>query len=68
VKNKNEGRGQHATRVKAKATTELERDRLDIEISNTWDESMDEFDFDEDGQLKDAFGNDIDMTQVKNSR
>ena len=26
---------------------------------------MDEFDFDEDGQLKDAFGNDIDMTQVK---
>ena len=65
VKNKNEGRGQHATRVKAKATTELERDRLDIEISNTWDESMDEFDFDEDGQLKDAFGNDIDMTQVK---
>ena len=52
VKNKNEGRGQHATRVRAKATTELERDRLDIEISNTWDESMDEFDFDEDGQLK----------------
>ena len=65
VKNKNKGRGQHATRVRAKATTELERDRLDIEISNTWDESMDEFDFDEDGQLKDAFGNDIDMTQVK---
>ena len=65
MKNKNEGRGQHATRVRAKATTELERDRLDIEISNTWDESMDEFDFDEDGQLKDAFGNDIDMTQVK---
>ena len=65
VKNKNKGRGQHATRVRAKATTKLERDRLDIEISNTWDESMDKFDFDEDGQLKDAFGNDIDMTQVK---
>ena len=64
------GRGQHATRVKAKATTELERDRLDIEISNTWDESMDEFDFDEDGQLKDAFGerNRYDGSEEGNSR
>ena len=52
--------------VRAKQTTELERDRLDIEISSTWDESMEEdFEFDEDGQLLDAFGEEIDTTEVK---
>ncbi|CAL6270907.1 unnamed protein product [Bathycoccus prasinos] len=62
------GRGQKAALhvVRAKQTTELERDRLDIEISSTWDESMeDDFEFDEDGQLLDAFGEEIDTTEVK---
>ena len=59
------GRG-HVHVVRAKQTTELERDRLDIEISSTWDESMEEdFEFDEDGQLLDAFGEEIDTTEVK---
>ena len=59
------GRG-HLHVVRAKQTTELERDRLDIEISSTWDESMeDDFEFDEDGQLLDAFGEEIDTTEVK---
>ena len=61
------GRGQNShVVVRAKQTTELERDRLDIEISSTWDESMeDDFEFDEDGQLLDAFGEKIDTTEVK---
>ena len=61
------GRGQNShVVVRAKQTTELERDRLDIEISSTWDESMeDDFEFDEDGQLLDAFGEEIDTTEVK---
>merc|ERR1740138_1108849 len=60
------GRGQDSHVVRAKQTTELERDRLDIEISSTWDESMEEdFEFDEDGQLLDAFGEEIDTTEVK---
>lgn len=61
------GRGRGRVHVvRAKQTTELERDRLDIEISSTWDESMEEdFEFDEDGQLLDAFGEEIDTTEVK---
>ena len=62
---KHKRRGGVCLNLNAKATTELERDRLEIEISSTWDESMDEFEFDEDGQLVDSFGEDIDMSAVK---
>ena len=63
------GRG-HLHVVRAKQTTELERDRLDIEISSTWDESMeDDFEFDEDGQLLDRVrgGNRYDGSEEGNS-
>ena len=54
------------TKTRAKQTTELERDSLSIEISKSFDESSrNDQSFDEEAQIRNTFGEDVDVTKVK---